>query len=144
MVFACEKRSPSAAPAAPAQAPAQRPLPEGLKITDRVVGDGPECPPGASVTVNFTARLADGTIYDSTAKRKRSWTIPLANPNVIAGLREGIPGMRTGGTRTIFIPWALAYGEGGRDPIPPKNDLTFEIELLSWEPAQPAETPIDD
>lgn len=113
-------------------------------ITDTAPGSGPECPVGASVTVNFTAKLADGTIYDSTEKRKRSWTIPLSNPNVIVGLREGIPGMRVGGKRTVHIPWRLAYGEQGREPIPPRNDLTFEVELLSWEPGAPVEKPIDD
>ncbi len=128
----------------PAQPLAPRSLPEGLIITDSALGDGPECPPGASVTVNFTAKLADGSVYDSTDKRKRSWTIPLSNPNVIAGLREGIPGMRVGGKRTIFIPWRLAYGEQGRDPIPPRNDLTFEIELLKWEPGTPIEPPVGD
>jgi len=127
----------AAVPAAP------RTLPSGLIITDTLVGTGTECPPGADVTVNFTAKLADGTIYDSTDKRKRSWTIPLSNPNVIAGLREGIPGMKIGGKRTLLIPWTLAYGELGRDPVPPKNDLTFEIELLSWEPGKP-EAPTTD
>ena len=150
----CEKPSPApqkaSAPApetvnpAPAQPAAPRSLPEGLIITDSALGDGPECPSGASVTVNFTAKLADGSVYDSTDKRKRSWTIPLSNPNVIAGLREGIPGMRVGGKRTIIIPWKLAYGEQGRDPIPPKNDLTFEIELLKWEPGTPVESPSED
>jgi peptidylprolyl isomerase len=38
--------------------------------------------------------------------------------------------MRPGGTRRLAIPWPLAYGKPGRDPIPPETDLVFEIHLL--------------
>ncbi len=146
-IVACKERpAPSAAPAtsAPAPAPAApRTTASGLTITDLTPGTGEPCPEHATITMNFTARLAGGDIYDSSDLRKRSWTIELANPNVIAGLREGIPGMRTGATRRLEIPWSLAYGEHGREPIPPKTDLVWEIQLLEWEPGAPAPTVAD-
>lgn len=106
---------------------------EGLVIEDLVPGTGPPCPPGATVTIHFTAMFADGTVYDSTDIRKRPLTLSLSNPSLIRGLREGIPGMRAAGKRRIHIPWTLAYGEHGRDPIPPRTDLVFEVELLRIE-----------
>ncbi len=108
--------------------------PEGLIIRDTRLGTGTPCPPGAAVTINFSASLPDGRVYDSTELRHRPLTLSLADPGLIRGLREGIPGMRPGGTRTLHIPWQLAYGEQGRDPIPPKADLYFDIELLSFQP----------
>jgi len=129
---------PAATPPQPQHHPTPRTTDSGLTITDLTIGAGEPCPAGATITMNFTARLAGGDIYDSSDLRKRSWTIDLANPNVIPGLREGIPGMRPGATRKLEIPWALAYGQHGRDPIPPKTDLVWEIQLLDWKPGQPA------
>ncbi len=100
-------------------------------IEDLIAGDGPPCPPGAIVQVNFTASFG-GKVYDSSAMRKRPLSLPLSSPSLIEGLKRGIPGMRVGGTRRIEIPWRLAYGESGRDPIPPKTDLVFEVELLEF------------
>ncbi len=105
--------------------------PEGLVLRDTALGTGELVRAGDTITMNFTAKLADGTVYDSSDERRRPLTITLSNPNLIRGLREGIPGMRVGGTRELRIPWRLAYGEQGRSPIPPKTDLKFEITVIS-------------
>jgi peptidylprolyl isomerase len=49
---------------------------------------------------------------------------------VIIGWDQGFEGMRVGGKRRLFIPYQLAYGDKGREPIPPKADLIFDIELV--------------
>ena len=60
--------------------------------------------------------------------------VPDAWQSAIAGWQEGIPGMKPGGIRRLNIPYAWAYGEGGRPPqIPPKADLVFEVKLLGWQ-----------
>lgn len=104
-------------------------------IRDITIGTGEPIPPGAVAEVNFVAKLSNGEVFDSTEQRKRALSFDLASTGLIRGLREGIPGMRPGGTRRIEIPWRLAYGESGRDPIPPKTDLIFEVELVKWDPA---------
>ena len=49
---------------------------------------------------------------------------------MIAGWDSGYEGMRVGGKRRLLIPYQLAYGLLGRGKIPPKADLTFDVELL--------------
>ena len=109
------------------------PLPEGLTVEVLDEGEGPACPPGATVTVEYVAMLSGGEVWDSTERRRRPMTWDLASPNLIEGLRRGVPGMRPGGRRLVRIPSALAYGRTGRPPIPPDEDLSFEITLLKWE-----------
>lgn len=101
----------------------------GLKITDTTVGTGTEVKVGDTVTVKYTGTLADGTVFDSTAKQGGN---PVSFPlrNVIKGWQEGIPGMKVGGKRTLVIPPDLAYGNQAVGGIPTGSTLTFEIELL--------------
>lgn len=104
----------------------------GLLVEDLTLGAGTPVPPGAVVTVEFTAFLPNGAVFDSTDTRGGSVTWPLAR--MIRGWREGVPGMRVGGTRRIEVPSDLAYGAYGRPPhVPPHADLAFEITLLSFE-----------
>lgn len=88
-----------------------------------------------TITIRFAAGLDLGPrgieIYDSTEQRNRDFSFSLADPGVIQGLREAIPGMRTGELRRIEIPWRLAYGEHGRGEIPPSTNLVFAVELIS-------------
>jgi FKBP-type peptidyl-prolyl cis-trans isomerase len=131
--------APSSAAAAPAAMAAQPAVvlenvttAEGLRKQDTRLGVGEPCPSDAQVTINFVGKLADGTVFDSSERRQRPLEFRVNSPSLIRGLREGIPGMRSGGARTLYIPARLAYGETGREPIPPRADLIFEIELLSW------------
>lgn len=98
-------------------------------IEELNVGDGEECPAGATVNVHYKGTLMDGTEFDSSYSRGQPITFPLGN--LIQGWQEGIPGMKVGGKRKLTIPYAKAYGERGSPPvIPGKADLVFEIELL--------------
>ena len=100
-----------------------------LMIEDITVGEGDECPAGATVNVHYKGTLMDGTPFDSSYDRGEPITFPLGN--LIQGWQEGIPGMKVGGKRKLTIPYMKAYGEGGiPGAIPAKSDLIFEIELL--------------
>jgi FKBP-type peptidyl-prolyl cis-trans isomerase FkpA len=100
-----------------------------LQIEDITVGEGTECPVGATVEVHYKGQLMDGTVFDSSYDRGESINFPLGN--LIQGWQEGIPGMKIGGKRKLTIPYALGYGEhGAGGAIPPRADLIFEIELL--------------
>src|SRR5450759_3821257 len=49
----------------------------------------------------------------------------------------GFEGMKVGGKRRLFLPYALAYGENGRANIPPKAELIFDVELLDTKDVPP-------
>jgi hypothetical protein len=104
-------------------------------ITPPEDSSSPPAGPEDTVTIRFAAGLNLGAkgvrVYDSTEKRNRDFSFSLADPGVIRGLREGIPGMRVGELRRFEIPWQLAYGEHGRGEIPPSTDLVFAVELIS-------------
>jgi FKBP-type peptidyl-prolyl cis-trans isomerase len=103
-----------------------------LRFEDEVVGDGAEVQPGATVTIHYTGALAsDGSVFDSSIGGEPA-TFPL--DNLIPGWQEGIPGMKVGGKRRLFIPAAQGYGESGSgSSIPPNSDLIFDIELFATE-----------
>ncbi len=98
-------------------------------------------------TVKYTGWLAkDGTKFDSSDDHPGAEpiTFPAGVRQVIPGWDTGFDGMHTGGKRRLFIPWQLAYGEGGRAPvIPAKADLIFDIELVSFtdKPPTPPQAP---
>ena len=102
-----------------------------LKIDDLVVGDGKAAVRGALITTHYRGFLADGTEFDSSYRRGEPFQCILSNNRVIQGWILGLQGMKTGGTRRLWVPAALAYGERQIGTmIPPNSDLTFEIELL--------------
>jgi FKBP-type peptidyl-prolyl cis-trans isomerase len=102
----------------------------GLKIWDVKEGKGDEAKAGATLKVHYTGWLKDGYVFDSSVKRGEPAEFALNK--VIKGWQEGIPGMKVGGTRRLYIPSAMAYGNKGvpRANIPADADLIFEVELL--------------
>jgi FKBP-type peptidyl-prolyl cis-trans isomerase len=103
----------------------------GLKYIDETVGAGTEAQKGDIVDVHYTGWLKDGAKFDSSEDRGRPFTFNLGKGMVIKGWDEGVAGMKVGGKRKLIIPYELAYGENGRPPmIPPKAELTFDVELL--------------
>jgi FKBP-type peptidyl-prolyl cis-trans isomerase len=89
------------------------------------------------VTVNYTGKLDDGTVFDSSLNPGRtpfSFTISDAahQAQVIQGWDQGLRGMAVGGTRELTIPSALGYGsQGAGSVIPPNATLHFTVTLLS-------------
>ncbi len=86
---------------------------------------------GKKVKVHYSGYLADGKMFDSSVERGEPIEFELGKGMVIPGWEEGIALMNVGDKLRLIIPYFLAYGEQGREPvIPPKADLTFDVELL--------------
>lgn len=67
---------------------------------------------GSSVSVNYTGRLEDGTIFDTSLQEGRTpLTATLGQGQLIPGFESGLIGMTIGETRTIEIEPKDAYGE---------------------------------
>ena len=66
----------------------------------------------STVTVNYTGRLEDGTIFDSSMVEGREpMTTKLGQGQLIKGFEEGLVDMSEGDKKTVEIESAEAYGE---------------------------------
>jgi FKBP-type peptidyl-prolyl cis-trans isomerase 2 len=67
---------------------------------------------GDTITVNYTGRLEDGTIFDSSLNEGREpLTSTLGQGQLISGFENGLIDMIVGETKTIEIAPENAYGE---------------------------------
>lgn len=108
----------------------------GLKIWDVVEGTGDPAVAGDSVTAFYTGwKAATGVQFDAarTPDSPATFSLTSGPGGVIEGWVQGVPGMKPGGIRRLYIPAALAYG--ATEPVPPDGkphgDLIFEIKLVS-------------
>ena len=104
----------------------------GLVIKDLIEGEGKQAQDFNKVVVNYTGKLEDGSIFDSSLNPGREpFSFTLGVGSVIKGWDIGVKGMKVGGKRQLTIPSVLGYGEkGAGNVIPPGATLIFEVELL--------------
>lgn len=101
----------------------------GLQYVVEKEGNGAQPTAEDEVTVHYTGRLLDGTVFDSSINRGEPATFPLNR--VIPGWTEGVQLMKEGAKYTFFIPSDLAYGpQGIPGAIPAHSTLIFEVELI--------------
>jgi len=108
---------------------------EGVKVTILKEGSGDIAKSGDVVAVNYTGKLADGTVFDSNVDPKFNHPEPfvftVGAGMVIKGWDVGVAGMKVGEKRTLEINPEFAYGANGAGGvIPPNATLSFEVELL--------------
>lgn len=104
--------------------------PSGLQYEILQEGDGPMPKASDKVTVHYTGKLIDGTVFDSSIDRGEPATFGVTQ--VIPGWVEALQMMKTGSKWRLYIPSALAYGPNGAgNTIGPNATLIFEVELIS-------------
>ncbi len=106
------------------------PTASGLYYIQKVAGKGAQAESGKKVSVHYTGKLLDGTVFDSSVERGEPIEFVLGQGQVIPGWDEGIAMMKEGGKATLIIPSNLAYGERGNQVIPPCSTLLFDVELV--------------
>ena len=105
-------------------------LPSGLQYKVVETGHGAKPSKNDTVTVEYTGRLINGTVFDSTEKAGKPATFKVSQ--VIPGWTEALQLMPAGSTWEIYVPANLAYGPrsvGG--PIGPNETLIFKVHLIS-------------
>ena len=104
-------------------------LPSGLQYQVLKEGNGKKPSAKDSVKCHYEGFLIDGTVFDSSVQRGEPAVFGLQQ--VIAGWTEGLQLMQEGAKYRFFIPYRLAYGEGGAgSSIPPFAALIFDVELI--------------
>ena len=104
-------------------------LPSGLQYQVLKEGNGKKPTAKDSVKCHYEGFLIDGTVFDSSIQRGEPAVFGLQQ--VIAGWTEGLQLMQEGAKYRFFIPYRLAYGEGGAGAsIPPFAALVFDVELI--------------
>lgn len=109
----------------------------GLLVSDLVPSksSGDVAKPGDRVAIHYTGRLASkqGWVFDSSYSHFEGgrgadsadsvpspFVFTLGDAAVLAGLSQGVVGMRRGGVRRLVIPPALGYLSEADSPTPPE------------------------
>jgi FKBP-type peptidyl-prolyl cis-trans isomerase len=129
---------------------APTPLNIPFSTTDLIVGTGTTVAPGMGVEFTYVAYL-----YSTTAADNKGTEIADSNttgpyiavlgqtpPQMIAGLEQGLIGMKVSGRREIVVPPELGYGAAGSPPsIPANATLLYIIDLIQAQVVTAAKQP---
>lgn len=103
--------------------------PSGLQYEVIKEGTGKQPSANDNVTVHYTGKLIDGTVFDSSVERGQPATFGVTQ--VIPGWVEALQLMKEGAQWRLFIPSNLAYGPNGAgNVIGPNATLIFDVELI--------------
>lgn len=103
----------------------------GLRYKMVSEGNGKKAEKGKTVSVHYKGMLVDGTVFDSSYKRKQPIEFPLGKGHVIEGWDEGIQLLKEGDKARFVVPSQLGYGaRGAGGVIPPNATLVFDVELV--------------
>ena len=103
----------------------------GLRYQILQEGNGAKAVAGKKVSVHYKGQLDDGTVFDSSYKRKQPIDFTLGVGQVISGWDEGIQLLKVGDKARFVIPSDLGYGRNGSSGvIPPNATLIFDVELM--------------
>ncbi len=99
-----------------------------LRTVTTVQGTGVGAQWGTTLKVDYTGRLLDGSLFDTSLQPGRTpFDVTLAVSSVIDGWHYGLYGMKLGETRTLIIPPDLGYGATSRTGIPANSWLVFDV-----------------
>jgi FKBP-type peptidyl-prolyl cis-trans isomerase FklB len=108
-------------------------LKSGLQYEVLRSGNGASPKAEDTVKVHYEGTLLDGTVFDSSIKRKEPAEFPVNA--VIPGWTEALQLMKVGDRWRLYIPSNLAYGQkGAGGMIGPNAVLVFDVQLLDIQP----------
>ena len=105
--------------------------PTALVSQNLIDGTGPEVKTGQTITVHYTGALwTDGTVFDSSWKRKSPATFAIGTGNVIPGWDKGLVGKKVGSRVLLVVPPADGYADKVQGQIPANSTLVFVVDIL--------------
>jgi FKBP-type peptidyl-prolyl cis-trans isomerase len=104
--------------------------PSGLRYRILVAGSGPSAHRGQEVTIHETTTLTNGTLIFSSLQGDPI-TFLLGGDQVIAGVDEGVAGMKVGETRELEVPPALSHRSSYPANTPPDSTLLITVRLVA-------------
>ena len=100
--------------------------PSGVYYQILTAGTGNYPTVNSLVTVNYTGKLLNGTVFDSGSINN------YALSSLIKGWQYGLPHINTGGRMLLLVPSALGYGNSANGKIPANSVLVFTIDLTGF------------
>ncbi len=107
--------------------------PSGLVFQVIAKGAGPMALPGQKVAIHETTTLPNGTLI-YTSRGGGPITFQLGANQVIAGVDEGVTGMRVGERRRLVVPPALSRRTSYPANTPRDSTLHIDVELMQIRP----------
>lgn len=85
---------------------------------------------GDTVTVHYTGKFDDGSIFDSS-RDGDPVVFTIGNNDLIEGFEEGVLDMQVGDKKTVILPPEKAYGERTDELVIefPLNEIPEDLEL---------------
>ncbi len=80
----------------------------------------------SNVSVRYTGKLMNGTVFESRTGTPISFNLG----GVIPGWQLGLPLIQEAGLIRLIIPSSLAYGCVGNEVIPANSVLYYEVQLV--------------
>ena len=111
------------------------PTASGLYFMETLKGKGAKVESGKRISVHYTGKFLDGTVFDSSIRGGQPLSFILGVDGMIPGFVEGVLLMNQGGKASLLLPSEIAYGmaDNPRSPIPPFSPLLFDVEIISVE-----------
>ena len=97
-------------------------------------GNGESPPEGYEVTAHYTGTLDDGSKFDSSRDRGQPFKFTIGKGQVIKGWDQGFATMKKGEKAILRIREDYGYGKHGSGSIPGGATLTFDVELINFNP----------
>ncbi|WP_276485933.1 FKBP-type peptidyl-prolyl cis-trans isomerase [Paraflavitalea pollutisoli] len=98
--------------------------PSGMYYQVLAEGTGNKPTINSRVTVNYTGKLTDGTVFDKGSN------VAFLVSQVVVGWQIGLTKVAKGGKIKLVIPPNLGYGCKGSSPIPGNAVLAFDVDIL--------------
>ncbi len=117
---------------------------DGLYIIVNKKGKGDKVEIGRNVAINYTGRLLDGKVFDTSVETvakennvfdaRRNYgplEYKVGELSLIRGWEAGVINQPAGTKLTLIMPSALGYGPREVGSIPANSPLVFDIEIVS-------------